>query len=186
MGVSLDGLVDELRQPARDLDAAVWAAGLQGRFTSTTRTSTEQTRLYRAYISGRHPFPVAAPGFSAHEYGEAFDYLVTPAEYQADVGQTWVSWGGEWGGESDRVHFELPGASARAIARGKALEDRNPFLEGAGSVLSGAIDWYTGSIVATLLQLIPGLSENQAIRLAANPSQLPAWIIERISLPTFR
>jgi len=119
MGASVDSLVDELRDAARELDATVWASGLQGRFTSTRRSSTEQARLYRAYISGRHPFPVAPPGSSAHEYGEAFDYLVTPSTYQRDVGLTWVDWGGEWGGASDMVHFELPGASARALQRGK-------------------------------------------------------------------
>ncbi len=119
MGASLDSLVDELREPARALDAAVWESGLQGRFTSTGRSHSEQERLYRAYISGRHPFPVAPPGSSAHEYGEAFDYLVTPSSYQRDVGLTWVDWGGEWGGASDVVHFELPGASARALQRGK-------------------------------------------------------------------
>lgn len=121
MGVSLDGLVDELREPARQLDAAVWNSGLQGRFTSTLRSRTEQERLYRAYLNGRHQFPVAPPGSSAHEYGEAFDYLVTPASYQSDVGLTWVSWGGEWGGKADVVHFELPGASARAVQQGKNL-----------------------------------------------------------------
>jgi len=119
MGASPDSLVDELRDAAIALDAAVWQSGLQGRFTSTRRSHSEQERLYRAYISGRHPFPVAPPGSSAHEYGEAFDYLVTPSSYQRDVGLTWVDWGGEWGGASDVVHFELPGASARAVERGK-------------------------------------------------------------------
>ena len=119
MGASPDCLVDELRDAAIALDAAVWNSGLQGRFTSTCRSHSLQERLYRAYISGRHPFPVAPPGSSAHEYGEAFDYLVTPSSYQRDVGLTWVDWGGEWGGASDVVHFELPGASARAVQRGK-------------------------------------------------------------------
>jgi len=120
MGVSLSGLVDEIRDAARELDAAVANSGLVGRFTSTYRSHSEQERLYRAFISGRHSFPVAPPGSSAHEYGEAFDYVVSPAEYQRDVGLTWVSWGGEWGGAADVVHFELPGASARAIERGQS------------------------------------------------------------------
>ncbi|SRR5713101_8094600 len=121
MAASLDGLVDELRDAARELDALVARSGLVGRFTSTYRSRSEQERLYRAYISGRHSFPVAPPGSSAHEYAEAFDYLVSPYEYQSDVGNVWVSWGGEWGGASDMVHFELPGASARAKERGKNL-----------------------------------------------------------------
>ena len=119
MGTSLDGLVDELRDAARELDAAVSRARISGRFTSTYRSRSEQERLYRSYLAGRNPFPVAPPGFSPHEYGEAFDYVVSPAIYQADVGATWVDWGGEWGGTEDMVHFELPGASARAAARGR-------------------------------------------------------------------
>src|SRR5712664_4084598 len=122
MAVSLNGLVDEIRDAARELDALVARSGLVGRFTSTGRSHSEQERLYRAYISGRHPFPVAAPGTSAHEYGEAFDYLVSPAQYQEDVGLTWVSWGGEWGGRGDAVHFELPGASARALALAREMK----------------------------------------------------------------
>jgi len=35
----------------------------------------------------------------------------------ADVGYTWQSWGGGWNG-ADAVHFELPGASDRARAKG--------------------------------------------------------------------
>ncbi len=120
MAVSLDALVDEIRDAARELDAAVANSGLVGRFTSTYRSHSEQERLYRAFISGRHAFPVAPPGSSAHEYGEAFDYVVSPASAQRDVGLTWVDWGGEWGGAGDVVHFELPGASARAIERGKS------------------------------------------------------------------
>jgi len=135
MAANLDGLVDELRDAARALDDAVWQSGLQGRFTSTRRSRTEQERLYRAYISGRHPFPVAAPGCSAHEYGEAFDYLVTPNDYQGDVGRLWQSWGGTWGGNADVVHFELPGASARA---GQRCEDIKPlsFWDVGGITLS--------------------------------------------------
>jgi len=119
MGASVDSLVDELREPAIALDAAVSNSGLVGRFTSCRRSHSEQERLYRAYVSGRHNYPVAPPGSSAHEYGEAFDYVVSPSDYQRDVGLTWVDWGGEWGGAADVVHFELPGASARAIQRGE-------------------------------------------------------------------
>ncbi len=119
---SLTGVVDELRDAAWELDAAVSRSGLVGRFTSGYRSRSDQARLYRAYLAGRTAFPVAAPGFSAHEYGEAFDYVVSPYEYQRDVGAFWVSMGGEWGGAGDMVHFELPGASARAIERGNAID----------------------------------------------------------------
>ncbi len=151
MGASVDGLVDELRDAARDLDAAVWNSGLQGRFTSCLRSHTEQARLYRAYISGRHPFPVAPPGYSAHEYGEAFDYVVTPSEYQADVGATWVEWGGEWGGRADVVHFELPGASSRAIALG---QERN-FPTQLGQAMGEGISFVKEPLIGS----IPGVKE---------------------------
>jgi hypothetical protein len=66
-------------------------------------------------MAGSSEFPAAPPGASAHEFGLAFDYVVEPQEYQADVGALWVSWGGGWA-PSDRVHFELPGASAAVMA----------------------------------------------------------------------
>jgi hypothetical protein len=35
--------------------------------------------------------------------------VVSPWEALADVGATWQSWGGEWGGQRDPVHFQYPG-----------------------------------------------------------------------------
>jgi D-alanyl-D-alanine carboxypeptidase-like protein len=123
-----DDLVPELADAARALVDAASAAGLQPRVTSTLRTNSQQARLYRSFLAnpGR-AFPVAPPGFSAHEYGEAFDMVVTPMEALADVGYTWQQWGGGWNGR-DAVHFELPGASARAEQRGRAKADEAPFL----------------------------------------------------------
>jgi len=113
MGARLDDLVPELRDAAADLIAACDAAGLQPRLTSTLRSRAEQTRLYNRFLAGQAGFPVAPPGSSAHEYGEAFDLVVSPMEALADVGYTWQSWGGGWN-PGDAVHFELPGATERA------------------------------------------------------------------------
>lgn len=170
MGADVNSLVDELRDAARALDSAVWSAGLQGKFTSTRRSRSEQVRLYRAYISGRHPFPVAAPGSSAHEYGEAFDYLVSPAEYQNDVGLTWVSWGGEWGGAGDAVHFELPGASARALARGRELAG-----DPVGGVVRavGELPWYVSLLLPWQISLIEQFPTLQTLI-------DPAWPLHKI------
>jgi hypothetical protein len=44
--------------------------------------------------------------------------VVTPMDALMDVGETWLSWGGYWG-PGDAVHFELPGATARAKQRGR-------------------------------------------------------------------
>src|SRR5258708_16059738 len=114
---SLTGVVDELRDAAWELDAGVSQSGLVGRFTSGCRSRSQQARFYNSYLAGHSAFPVAAPGFSAHEYGEAFDYVVTPYEYQPDVGAYWVKMGGEWGGAGDLVHFELPEPTPRPIHR---------------------------------------------------------------------
>ena len=116
MGV-FDDLVADLREPAAALVDAAAAAGLQPRVTSTMRTRSQQARLYRRYLAGAAGFPVAPPGYSAHEYGEAFDMVVAPMEALADVGYTWQQWGGGWN-PADAVHFELPGASDRARQRG--------------------------------------------------------------------
>jgi hypothetical protein len=119
MGWDLRGLVDELAAPAADLLDAAAAAGLMPRVTSTRRSSSQQRRLYARYLAGEAGFPVAPPGYSAHEYGEAIDLVVTPMDALADVGATWQSWGGAWN-PTDAVHFELPGASDRARQRGEA------------------------------------------------------------------
>ncbi len=175
----LDELDPELAAAANDLVDAARRAGLQPRITSTLRTHTQQARLYRGYLANpRRQFPVAPPGFSAHEYGEAFDMVVTPMEALADVGYTWQTWGGGWNPQ-DAVHFELPGASERARAKGKEQDAST-------GIIGGAIDLFAGSTVAMLLRLIPGLTHSQALRLLASPSQLPSWIIEQITLPTFR
>lgn len=137
MSAHLADLVEELREPARALIAACDAAGLQPRLTSTLRSRAEQTRLYHRYLAGTNQgFPVAPPGCSAHEKGEAFDLVVTPMDALADVGYTWKSWGGGWG-ESDAVHFELPGASANARNNCSQFD---PLLEIAQ--LNAKLPWY--------------------------------------------
>ncbi len=120
-----NSLVDDLAPFALALVDAAGVAGLQPRVTSTRRSQSEQRRLYNRYLAGAAGFPVAPPGFSAHEYGEAFDLVVSPMSALADVGYTWQSWGGSWN-PADAVHFELPGASERARQRGKQSEVVEP------------------------------------------------------------
>ena len=127
MGWPLEGLVDELVGPAADLLDAAAGAGLMPRVTSTRRSSSEQRRLYSRYLAGGAGYPVAPPGFSSHEYGEAWDMVVTPMAALADVGYTWQQWGGGWNPD-DPVHFELPGASDRARRRGMEGQNKAPFL----------------------------------------------------------
>jgi len=127
MGV-FDSLDPDLADAAAALVDAAARAGLQPRVTSTLRTNSQQAKLYRGYLANpSRQFPVAPPGFSAHEYGEAFDMVVTPMQALADVGATWLDWGGGWN-PRDAVHFELPGASERAKQRGSQQSNEAPFL----------------------------------------------------------
>lgn len=147
----LDALVPELRDAARALLDACSAAGLAPRITSTLRTNAEQRRLYNRFLAGGAGYPVAPPGQSAHEYGWAFDMVVTPMEALADVGYTWKTWGGGWN-PSDAIHFELQGASA--LAKQQAAPESAPqptaakFLDAAMSSMIGP--WWTALLPVDL------------------------------------
>jgi hypothetical protein len=137
---ALSGAVPELAVPGYALILEVERAGLQARVTSVVRSHAKQAKLYRDFLAGISALPAAPPGQSAHEYGLAFDMLVSPYEYQADVGALWEAWGGAWGGVADPVHFELPGASA--WARQQPVIDSNavpsvPWWEKVASWISG-------------------------------------------------
>lgn len=116
MSGSLSSLQPELRPFAEELVNAAGASGLQPRVTSTRRTYAQQKALYDRYLRGEQQYPVARPGTSAHEFGWAFDMVVTPMDYLIDVGYYWIQMGGVWGGRPTRsgsgydpVHFEYPG-----------------------------------------------------------------------------
>lgn len=51
--------------------------------TSSFRTHDEQTQLYRNYLSGNNPYPVAQPGFSKHQSGFALDISVKSGNQEA-------------------------------------------------------------------------------------------------------
>src|SRR5206468_8612487 len=94
MAARLDLLDPKIRDAARALVDAASAARLQPRVTSTLRSHSEQVRLYRRYLAVGAGFPVAPPGESAHEYGLAFDLVVSPMEGRAVVGYHWQTGGG--------------------------------------------------------------------------------------------
>lgn len=121
MSASINSLVPELRPYARALVDLAGKNGLQPRITSARRSHAEQTRLYRRYLAGLNPYPVAPPGSSAHEFGMAFDLVISPYDLALfkQLGQIWVSWGGVWGGAfQDPIHFELPGFPHKAAEAG--------------------------------------------------------------------
>ena len=185
MGGSIDDLVPELIDAARALVAAAGAARLQPRVTSTVRTNSEQRRLYSRFLAGAAGYPVAPPGFSAHEYGEAFDMVVTPMEALADVGYTWQQWGGGWS-PSDAVHFELQGAAAWARTQ-PAIDFAETIGARASGLITTATDFWIGSNVAGLLRLVPGLSKSEALEVLSQPYEsFQKWLISSIKIPGLR
>lgn len=78
--------------------------GLRPRITSTRRTRAQQVRLYRRYLAGLQPYPVARPGTSPHERGLAIDMVSRDNE---TLGRWWRSQGGRWLGPRDPVHFDV-------------------------------------------------------------------------------
>lgn len=129
MGASLDALDPELRGAAVEFVQWLGGQGVQPRVTSTLRSRSEQNRLYRRYLQGISSFPALPAGYSAHEYGWAFDLVVSPYDYQEAVGAAWLEIGGSWGGRRDPVHFELPGASAAAAELGAAADAQGSFWD---------------------------------------------------------
>ena len=61
--------VDGVRVAPWIADRLSWARsmGWKGRVTSGVRTREQQAQLYREYLEGRRPGPVAPPGQSNHE-----------------------------------------------------------------------------------------------------------------------
>lgn len=127
MAADLKALDPDLKQAALELMQACTDAGLQPTITSTLRSFREQQFLWNRYVNGLSALPAAPPLHSAHEYGWAFDMVVSPRTDQSAVGRAWQSqWGGTWGGARDPVHFELPGASAQAYALGEQASAGQP------------------------------------------------------------
>lgn len=101
MGRSLFALDPRFRPWAEALVEVARRYGLRPTVTSTYRTIREQQRLYSEYLAGRHPYPVARPGTSLHNYGLAVDLVSSD---NAWLGEVWRSWGGQWS-PADDVHY---------------------------------------------------------------------------------
>lgn len=108
MSSQLDTLDPAIRPFASDLYDLARSQGLYARITSTRRSHAQQEVLYRRYQEGLSRYPAAVPGNSAHEYGLAFDMVISDPGYQRGAGKLWVSWGGVYGNEEDPIHFEYP------------------------------------------------------------------------------
>lgn len=111
--IELRGLHHQLRP------AAEWAVrfaqqygGVRPRVTSVYRSWHEQAALRSRFERGIHPYPVARPGESAHNYGLAWDsVLPTPQRGDPDWERWWEAVR-EYAGfnvpSNDTIHAELP------------------------------------------------------------------------------
>lgn len=167
MAFDFNELEQEIQGAAYELFLAASEAGLLPRLTSGRRTSTQQLRLWKNHLRGQSAFPALPPGLSPHEYGIAFDMVTSPYEALEDVGYTWETWGGEWGGAEDPIHFQIPGsrsyilkhASLSALAQG--IDFALMFLPGkVGAAGTGA----------GLAQLFPRWSHNAVLQAIGSPA----------------
>lgn len=101
MSTSLRSLHPDFRPWVQALLEVARQYGLHPRVTSTYRSIKSQARLYERYLAGKHPYPVAPPGRSLHNYGMAVDLVCDDLTW---LGAVWKAWGGFWS-SSDDIHF---------------------------------------------------------------------------------
>ena len=117
----LAGLTPSMQATARAHRAAVLALGLPWTVVSGRRSFAQQTWLFEHRASSN--VPVARPGYSRHELGEAFDIATASISVRdrARIGHLGealgLTWGGRWQ-RPDPGHFE---ADSRQSAQGSRL-----------------------------------------------------------------
>jgi len=80
--------------------------GMSVTVTSKFRSLAKQKQLRDRFERGESRFPAARPGLSMHNYGFAFDAVVTRNGTQADLGRLARRHGLTWAGPKDSVHFD--------------------------------------------------------------------------------
>lgn len=108
----LSGDLDANPELLARLEALAAQRGEQFNITSGNRTYAEQERLWNA--RGSNPFPVAQPGTSRHESGNAADVTVGGQPIQNVIGAAELTAAGLSPLAGDEVHVELPGAATTA------------------------------------------------------------------------
>jgi hypothetical protein len=104
----LNGDLDANPELLRRLDALAAQRGETFHITSGLRTVAEQQRLWDNRAS--NPFPVARPGTSLHQDGNAADVTVNGQPIQNVIGAAELRAAGLNPLAGDEVHVELPNA----------------------------------------------------------------------------
>lgn len=162
-----DGLEPEISGAAYELFLAAHSAGLGPRLTSGRRTAGQQLHLWKNYLAGQSRFPALPPGLSPHEYGIAFDMVTADLDDLGDVGYTWETWGGEWGGTNDPIHFQIPG-SQRYILKHASLSALANGIDFALMFLPGKVG--SALTAAGLAQLYPPWSHSALLEALSSPA----------------
>jgi LAS superfamily LD-carboxypeptidase LdcB len=102
----LTGDLDANPELLRRLDALAAQRGETFQITSGGRTYAEQERLWNA--RGSNPYPVAHPGSSRHESGNAADVTIGGRAIQDVIGAAELQGAGLSPLAGDAVHVELP------------------------------------------------------------------------------
>lgn len=110
--MQLRGLARGVRERARwALDVAEYY-GLDVEVTSTFRSWQTQAALRRKFERGLHPYPVAKPGESAHNYGLAWDSVIRGRWAGDESARRWWDAVREYAGfqvpSNDRIHAGVP------------------------------------------------------------------------------
>ena len=103
----LTGDLDANPELLRRLEALAAQRGETFNVTSGNRTHAEQERLWNA--RGSNPFPVARPGTSRHESGNAADVTINGQPIQNVIDAATLTAAGIAPLAGDEVHVELPG-----------------------------------------------------------------------------
>lgn len=104
---STAGLDPDVARRLRRLLDVFRGLGYSATFTSGYRSPAKQMQLYRAWLAGKSPYPVARPGTSRHEQGLAVDVATNaPDRIRQFAGEVA---GLRWFGPRDRVHFSIDG-----------------------------------------------------------------------------
>ena len=104
----LSGDLDANPELLSRLEALAARRGESFSITSGLRTYGEQEALWNA--RGSNPFPVAQPGTSRHESGNAADVTINGQPIQNVIGAAELQAAGLAPLAGDAVHVELPGA----------------------------------------------------------------------------